>query len=36
MDLREMGWGDMKWSNLAKDRDQWRALGNRIMNVKAP
>jgi hypothetical protein len=27
MDLREIGWGDMDWIDLAQDRDQWRALG---------
>jgi hypothetical protein len=34
MDLREMGWGDMKRINLAKDRDQWRSLVNMVVNVK--
>jgi hypothetical protein len=24
MDLREIGWGDMDWIDLAQDRDQWR------------
>jgi hypothetical protein len=28
MDLREIGWGDMDWTDLAQDRDQWRALMN--------
>jgi hypothetical protein len=23
MDLREIGWGDMDWIDLAQDRDQW-------------
>jgi hypothetical protein len=22
-DLREIGWGDLDWINLAQDRDQW-------------
>jgi hypothetical protein len=26
MDLREIGWNGMDWIDLAKDRDQWRAL----------
>jgi hypothetical protein len=26
MDLREIGWDGMDWIELAKDRDQWRAL----------
>jgi hypothetical protein len=32
MDLREIGWGGMDWIDLAQDRDQWRALMNKIMN----
>jgi hypothetical protein len=32
MDLRETGWGDMDWFDLAQDRDQWRALVNMVMN----
>ncbi|PNF24305.1 Phospholipase A2 isozymes PA3A/PA3B/PA5 [Cryptotermes secundus] len=28
MDLREVGWGGMEWIDLARDRDQWRALVN--------
>jgi hypothetical protein len=27
-DLTEIGWGGMDWSDLAYDRDQWRALVN--------
>jgi hypothetical protein len=34
MDLREMGWGGMDLINLAQDRDQWRALVNRVMNLR--
>jgi hypothetical protein len=26
MDLREVGWDDMDWIDLAQNRDQWRAL----------
>jgi hypothetical protein len=36
MDLREIGWNDMGWSDLAEDRDQWRALVNTAMNVRIP
>jgi hypothetical protein len=36
MDLGEMGWGGVGWIDLAWDRDQWRALVNRIMNFQAP
>jgi predicted membrane protein len=24
MDLREMGWDDVDWIDMAQDRDQWR------------
>jgi hypothetical protein len=33
MDLKEMGWGDMDWINLAQDTDQWRALVSTAMNL---
>jgi hypothetical protein len=26
MDLREIGWDGLDWIDMAKDRDQWRAL----------
>jgi hypothetical protein len=36
MELREIGWGGMDWIDLAQDRDQWRALVNTLMNLRAP
>jgi hypothetical protein len=36
MDLREIGWGDMDWIELAQDRDQWMALMNVVMNLRVP
>jgi hypothetical protein len=36
MDLREIGWDGMDWINLAKDRAQWRAFVNTIMNLRVP
>jgi hypothetical protein len=33
MDLREIGWGDVNWMNLAQDRDQWRALVSTIIKL---
>jgi hypothetical protein len=30
-DLREIGWDGMDCSDLAQDRDQWRALVNTVM-----
>jgi hypothetical protein len=28
MDLLEVGWGDMDWTDLTQDRDRWWALVN--------
>jgi hypothetical protein len=28
MDLGEVGWGDVDWIRLAKDRNRWRAVVN--------
>jgi hypothetical protein len=36
MDLREIGWDDMDWIDLAQDRDQWTALVNAVMNLRVP
>jgi hypothetical protein len=36
MDLRETGWDGMDWIDLAQDRDQWRALVNKVMNLWLP
>jgi hypothetical protein len=36
MDLREIVWGGMDWIHLDKDRDQWRALVNKVMNLRDP
>jgi hypothetical protein len=36
MDLRVIWWVYMKWIDLAKNRDQWRALVNTIMNPRVP
>jgi hypothetical protein len=35
MDLREGGWGDMDWIDLAQARDQWRALVKKAVNPAA-
>jgi hypothetical protein len=34
MALREIGWGNVDWIQLAQDRDQWRALVNTVMNLR--
>jgi hypothetical protein len=36
MNLRKIGWGGLDLIDLAKDRDQWRALMNTIMNLRVP
>jgi hypothetical protein len=36
MDLGEVGWGDVDWINLAKDRNRWRALVNSVLNLRVP
>jgi hypothetical protein len=36
IDLRKIGWDDMDWIGLAKDRDQLRALVNTVMNLRVP
>jgi hypothetical protein len=32
----ETGFGCINWIHLARDRDQWRILVNRVMNFQAP
>jgi hypothetical protein len=34
MDLREVGWDDRDWIDLAQDRDWWRAHVNVVMNLR--
>jgi hypothetical protein len=36
MDLGEVGWGDVDWIGLAKDRNGWRALVNLVLNLQVP
>jgi hypothetical protein len=36
MNLREIGWNDTDWIELAQDRDKWRALVNTVMNLRVP
>jgi hypothetical protein len=36
MDLGEVGWGDVDWIGLAKDRNRWRALVNWVLNLRDP
>jgi hypothetical protein len=36
MDLREIGWGGMDWSDLGQRRNHWWALVNTIMILHVP
>jgi hypothetical protein len=36
MDFRDVGWEGVEWMHLAQDRDQWRALVKRVMNLWVP
>jgi hypothetical protein len=36
MDLGEVGWGDVDWIGLAKDRNRWGALVNSELNLRVP
>jgi hypothetical protein len=36
MYLGEVGWGDVDWIGLAKDRKSWRAVVNALMNLRVP
>jgi hypothetical protein len=36
MDLREREWDGMDWTDLAQDRDQWRAFMSTVLNLRAP
>jgi hypothetical protein len=36
MDLGEVGWSDVDWIDLARDRNRWRALVNSVLNLRVP
>jgi hypothetical protein len=36
MDLREVGWRDIDWINLAQDRNRWWAVVYTVMNFRVP
>jgi hypothetical protein len=36
MDIGEVGWGDVGWIGLAKDRNSWRADVNSVLNLRVP
>jgi hypothetical protein len=36
VDLQEVGCGNMDWTDLAQDRDRWRALVKTVLNIRFP
>jgi hypothetical protein len=36
IDVRETGWDGMDWIDLARDRNQWKALVNTVMKLRVP
>jgi hypothetical protein len=36
MDLREIGWTGMEWTDLVQDGNQWRVLANMVINLQIP
>jgi hypothetical protein len=34
--LGEVGWGDVDWIGLAKDRNRWIVLVNSVLNLRVP
>jgi hypothetical protein len=36
MDLGEVGWVNVDWIGLAKDRNRWRAVVNSVLHLRVP
>jgi hypothetical protein len=36
MDLGEVGWSDVEWTDLAQDRNRLNALVNSVFNIRVP
>jgi hypothetical protein len=36
IDLREIGWDDVDWIDVAQDREKWRAAVDTVMNLRVP
>ena len=31
---KDIGWGGVEWTDLAQDRDKWRAVVSTVMNLR--
>jgi hypothetical protein len=36
MNLRRVGWDDVDWIGMARDRNRWRAVVNSVLNRRVP
>jgi hypothetical protein len=36
MDLGKVGWGDVDWIGLSKDRNRWRSFVNSVLDLRVP
>jgi hypothetical protein len=36
IDLREVGWGGVDWIDPAQNKYHWRAILNRVINLRVP
>jgi len=36
IDIQEVGWRDIDWTDLAGDRERWRAVVMKVMNLRVP
>jgi hypothetical protein len=36
MELQEVGWEGLDWTDLTQNRDRWRVLVNVVMNLRLP
>jgi len=36
MELKEIGWDVVDYIRTARDKNQWRALANTVMNLRVP
>jgi hypothetical protein len=36
MYLREIGWDDVDWVDMAQDKDQWKAIVKAVLNLRVP